>query len=298
MKKGILTRFFALTIFISLFACSSNDDEETEELRDFNEQASADDLLIREFLSTHTYNYEDFSASNNDIEFQMDTLAGESANKTPLIDLVTSQQVTVNTTEGESIQHTLYYVVARQGSRLEDRSSIVDSVYLSYRGKLLDNSIFDESVIPIWFDNTAVITGFRYGVSQFAPGSFTQNQDGTIDFQSFGQGAFFLPSGLGYYGNARTGIPAYSPLIFSVNVYTTNQADHDYDGILSIDEDVDGDGNPFNDDTDGDDIPNYADIDDDGDGINTIAEYDKDGDGIPDDTDGDGIPDYLDDDNN
>ena len=30
----------------------------------------------------------------------MDTLAGESANKTPLIDLVTSQQVTVNTTEG------------------------------------------------------------------------------------------------------------------------------------------------------------------------------------------------------
>ena len=103
---------------------------------------------------------------------------------------------------------------------------------------------------------------------------------------------------MGYYGNARTGIPAYSPLIFSVNVYTTNQADHDYDGILSIDEDVDGDGNPFNDDTDGDDIPNYADIDDDGDGVNTIAEYDKDGDGIPDDTDGDGIPDYLDDDNN
>ena len=101
------------------------------------------------------------------------------------------------------------------------------------------------------------------------PRSFTQNQDGTIDFQSFGQGAFFLPSGLGYYGNARTGIPAYSPLIFSVNVYTTNQADHDYDGILSIDEDVDGDGNPFNDDTDGDEIP-LADIDDDGDG-NTIA---------------------------
>ena len=94
--------------------------------------------------------------------------------------------------------------------------------------------------------------------------------------------------------NAQSSIPAYSPLIFSLNVYTTNQADHDADGILSFDEDVDGDGNPFNDDTDGDGIANFADIDDDGDGVYTINEYDTDGDGTPDDTDGDGIPDYLD----
>ena len=297
MKKGIHTLLLFSFLSFALIGCSSNDDEETEEQRDFAEQAADDDLLLREFLSTHTYNYEDFSSANSPVEFEVDTLAGDAANKTPLIDLVERREVTVNTTDGQSIDHTLYYIVARQGSRLEDRTSIVDSVYLTYHGKLLDGSVFDETTVPIWLDNTSVITGFRYGVSEIAPGTYTQNDDGTIDFENFGQGTFFLPSGLGYFANARTGIPAYSPLYFSVNVLTTNQADHDLDGILSIDEDVDGDGNPFNDDTDGDDIPNYADFDDDGDGVNTIAEYDKDGDGVPDDTDGDGIPDYLDNDN-
>lgn len=298
MKKGVITLSFLMATALLFNACSSNDDDEAPEQRDFTEQAAADDLLLREFLSTHTYNYEDFTGQNGGVEIQFDTLAGDNANKIPLIDLVQSQQVAVGTNEGETIEHTLYHLVARQGIRIEDRSSIVDSVYLTYRGRLLEGSIFDETTVPVWLDNTSVITGFRYGVSEIAPGTYEQNDDGTIDFLNFGQGAFFLPSGLGYYGNARTGIPAYSPLIFSVSILTTNQTDHDFDGILSINEDVDGDGNPFNDDTDGDNIPNYADGDDDGDGVNTIAEYDSDGDGLPDDTDGDGIPDYLDNDNN
>jgi hypothetical protein len=77
--------------------------------------------------------------------------------------------------------------------------------------------------------------------------------------------------------------------------------DDDGDGILSVDEDLDGDGNPNNDDTDGDGIPNYLDNDDDNDGILTgsseegVEDEDLDGDGDPtnDDTDGDTIPDYL-----
>ncbi len=72
-------------------------------------------------------------------------------------------------------------------------------------------------------------------------------------------------------------------------------ADDDGDGVLTVDEDLDGDGDPTNDDTDGDGIPNYLDADDDGDGIDT-ADEDANGDGDPtnDDSDGDGIPDYLD----
>nr|WP_246615885.1 hypothetical protein [Aquimarina litoralis] len=74
--------------------------------------------------------------------------------------------------------------------------------------------------------------------------------------------------------------------------------DDDGDGIDTINEDVDGNGNPRDDDTDGDGIPNYLDIDDDGDEINTINENpDPNDDGSPNDamdTDNDGIPDYLD----
>lgn len=71
--------------------------------------------------------------------------------------------------------------------------------------------------------------------------------------------------------------------------------DDDGDGVDTIDEDLDGDGNPANDDTDGDGIPNYLDNDDDGDGILSIFEdVNADGDLTNDDTDGDGTPNYLD----
>ena len=108
---------------------------------------------------------------------------------------------------------------------------------------------------------------------------------------------FFIPSALGYYAQSILTIPQYSPLVFTVALHKVNQADHDNDGILSINEDPDGDGNPFNDDTDEDRIPNYRDSDDDGDGTLTKKEYDRDGDGVPDDDDKDGTPDYLDEDN-
>ncbi len=73
--------------------------------------------------------------------------------------------------------------------------------------------------------------------------------------------------------------------------------DNDTDGIPNIFENFNGDidGNLDDDDTDGDDIPNYLDDDDDGDGILTINEA-KDENGNPIDSDGDGQVDYLDDD--
>ncbi len=98
--------------------------------------------------------------------------------------------------------------------------------------------------------------------------------------------------------------------------------DDDGDGVSTLDEDVDGDGNPVNDDPDGDGIPAFLDFDEpnipdtdtDGDGITDYQELDlgssptladTDGDGVddgvelgdlgnPTDSDGDGIIDVLD----
>ena len=61
---------------------------------------------------------------------------------------------------------------------------------------------------------------------------------------------------------------------------TLNKTDHDNDTVLTIYEDIDGDSNFDNDDTDSDTIPNYYDPDDDGDGVLTKDEYDVDGDGL------------------
>jgi hypothetical protein len=86
----------------------------------------------------------------------------------------------------------------------------------------------------------------------------------------------------------------------STAIITTILTEDDNDGILASLEDINGDGNLDNDDTDGDGIPNYLDFDDDGDNVPTISENpDPNDDEVLDDaqdTDGDLIPDYLDDD--
>ncbi|MEM7132615.1 MAG: SdrD B-like domain-containing protein [Chloroflexota bacterium] len=92
--------------------------------------------------------------------------------------------------------------------------------------------------------------------------------------------------------------------------------DGDFDGANDVTEDLNGDGDPYNDDTDGDGEPDFLDRDDDNDGTPTgpnllaeppepvaidqngriVTHEDRNGNGDPtdDDTDGDLIPDYLD----
>jgi hypothetical protein len=78
----------------------------------------------------------------------------------------------------------------------------------------------------------------------------------------------------------------------------TTLVEDDNDGILAALEDINGNGDLEDDDTDGDGLPNYIDADDDGDNILTTNENpDPNSDGSlvdSQDTDGDSIPDYLD----
>ena len=299
LRNQFMNKFtiYLILTFTLLLSCNKDDDN-TIEIRDYSEQVVIDEQTIEEYLKSHYYNYEDFNSSNSfevDIKVRIDTITDATANKTPLFDQVKIKTINVSDSDGIETPHKLYYIIAREG--IISNPSIVDSVYITYKGMLTDNSIFDERKYPAWLDLANSLQGFREGVSELKSGEFKQNSNGTIQYSSYGVGLFFLPSGIGYFENTTSNIPEYSPLIFSVSLMTSNPTDHDSDGVLSINEDIDGDGSPFYDDTDNDNIWNMYDADDDGDGTLTINELDKNNDQIIDDTNNDGIPDYLDPDN-
>lgn len=292
--------------YINYFCCilltfplvlSCDEDNGPEPIRDVQVQTQDDDEALVNFLQSHFYNYEDFQddPDNYKIEILIDTIAGDNADKTPLWDQVQTKTIELTDRNDNKIQNKMYFLVAKEG--IGEKPSIVDSTFVTYKGMLLNKNVFDSRDFPLWFDLTEVIRGFREFLPELRAGEHTLNIDGTYEFDHFGQGLFFIPSTLGYYSNVQSSIPRYSPLIFSIALHKVNPTDHDNDGILSINEDPDGDGDPFNDDTDEDRVPNYRDADDDGDGTLTKKEYDRDRDGIPDDDDNDGIPDYLDQDN-
>ena len=302
-----------LTAFL-VFSCDNDDDDTPEPIppRDRGEVAIEDDQALIDYLSTHFYNYEDFENPSEDFnyEIEIDTISGDNANKTPIIE---SDKLITKVVNNQGVDQQLYVLKVREGAG--EKPKFTDSTFVTYEGQLLNDNVFDSNLkTPIWFSLVAyftrnasgsfaprggAITGFSEGLQEFGGASnFSVNADNTIEWTNdYGIGAIFMPSGLAYFNNPPSiSIPAYAPLIFKINMFRVNEADHDLDGIPSFMEDLDGDGDIFNDDSDGDGIPNHSDSDDDGDGTPTRDEITINEDGTISFTDSnsDGTPDYLD----
>jgi len=303
LNKLFIIGVLAITFLIS---CKKDDknDIETVPPRDRGEQAIDDDEAILAYLQTHFYNAEDFQnpAANFNYIVNFDTITGDNANKTPIID---SDLLTTKTVRKDSIDYTIYILKIREGAG--DKPTFADSTFQNYKGELLNQDLFDNTANPVWFDHPGTLTQANPGIAvvaltqamlEFGEASgFSVNEDNTVSWNNdFGIGAVFLPSGLGYFNASPPAIPIYSPLIFSFQLYGVNEADHDRDGIPSYMEDLDGDGILYNDDTSASRIPNYLDADDDADGTPTREEIIINEDGsieFP-DTNSNGTPDYLD----
>lgn len=297
-----LNKFLILNLIFGmvLFSCEKDDDgPKAEPPRDRGEQDIADQEALQDYLETHFYNYEDFENPSEGFDYNLvlDTIDAANSDKTPLIE---STNLEKKTFTFRGVDYDFYVLKVRQG--VGQQPTFADSAFVSYRGELLNQTEFDASTNPVWFDLTQTIPGFSQALPEFQGASgFEVLPDNTVEWNNdYGIGAVFLPSGLGYFNNPTPSVPAYSPLVFTFNLLGVNQADHDRDGIPSFMEDLNNDELVQNDDTDGDGAPNYLDRDDDGDFIPTREEvlFNEDGTikSFP-DKDNDGTPDYLDPDN-
>ncbi len=288
-----------LTLFLGIFgilclvsSCEPERRGIVQPPRDYSQQRATDNDSLLSFMKRWSYNYEDYANSMNEnkrITFRIDTLK---EGKTPIFERVEEFTLKVKDSDGNFHDHTAYILPLREG--VGTSPTVADSVFVTYKGMLLNQSKFDERTSPIWFESISVVKGFGALMPYIKKAaSPTVNTDGTYSFSGFGSAAVFMPSALGYYNRIQNKIPSYSPLIFAVDLYTYNTTDHDGDSVPTHLEDVNKDGY-FEDDTDNDGVPNYRDADDDNDKVLTRNEYDVDGNGIPDDSDNDGTPDYLD----
>ena len=301
-----LNRFFltGLLIAVTVMSCKDDDDNNQEMIpdRDRDEVEQEDQEALAEYLDTHFYNYEDFENPEEGFDYSIviDTIAGANSDKTPL----SESGLIEKTFNFEEVDYTVYILKIREGEG--DRPKFSDDIYINYKGETLNRSVFDQSVVPMWFNLvyehanvSASIPGFQAVFTEFRTASGHElNPDNTVRWNDdYGVGAAFLPSGLGYFSRSPGGgIPAYSPLVFSFKLMQMNEADHDGDGIPSWMEDLNENGDLFDDDTDGDGYPNFMDPDDDGDQYPTRDEIIIHEDGTIEltDSNNDGTPDYLD----
>lgn len=298
IKNIIVAIFFACL----LYACGDDN------LRvnpfasvDHESLAVSDNDSIVKFLTNHYY------------DADVDSVKLLVPGKIALIDDTPKLKI-MDITENE-IDYKLYVYVSKEGdagsSPDKGFPTKLDSVFVKYAGRTMSGSSFsdvdfDRNTVGSWFNLLSVIKGWSYGYTKLKGGELKKDPstggvfNGPITYLNGGKGVLFIPSGLAY--------PSSNTQNYSSNLVDTNlffyidlldlvpNTDHDNDGVASIDEDLDKDGDIFNDDTDGDGFPNYFDMDDDGDGVLTRNE-DTNNDGDPtndfNDPNNGTLPDYL-----
>ena len=309
---------FLFAILLLGFSCGDDDDDGVIQVpeADRTEQQVIDNDSLVTFLQSH---YVDASLLTNNStillnEIEINQLPEDGELPNPDQNSLLFDMVETLTTTYFDVEYEYYILKINQGGS-ENSPNFSDKVRVSYEGTLMDDTVFDSSSTPVDFDLTSTIAGWGRVLPEYNNAEdFVINSDGTVTYNNPGIGIMFLPSGLGYYSAAAGSVPVYSNLIFKFKVFQSEVNDHDFDNVPSHLEDLNGDYDLTNDDTDEDTFADFVDSDDDNDGTLTIDEdlepdsdltVDRDGDGDPtndigdgdptnDDTDGDGIPNYLD----
>ena len=282
--------FTLLLTSVVLFSCNK-DDNKTSSVppRDYTEQYAADIDSIEQYLKTHYL-------TPVEVDSRLDIIIKPIPNPNPegFVSIWENEEYPLqsktfksdlrnsNLVDGrieDPVDYKVYYLMLSEG--VGERAKTIDSTFVSYRGwTLTDNAQFDIRNAPTWFTYPQIaatevisIPGFRLFTSLLKPGNATiDEQTGVINYSDYGSGVVFIPSGLGYFNRPSGDIPVYAPLAFTVRLHALEERDHDRDGVLTKYEDTNGDGDFYNDDTDGDGLPDFLDVDDDGDGFLTRVE--------------------------
>ena len=281
MKKinNLVLTLLGITFMVS---CGNDDDTAEFVLRDRQEVYDENILEIESYLQSNTM----FLDANDDVTVS-EIASGSTATSIwdqtdyPLQYItVTNDSRADFSTSGrveDPVSYKLYYAIINEGGGVTPAA--VDSTFTSYKGWNMSNETFDSNPNGIWFSfpdaSITSISGFRQALGQIKTAeSITQDPvSGQVSYVDYGNIVVFIPSGLAYFStSASTSIGSYAPIAFQIKLYGNKQRDHDRDRVLSNNEDLNANGDFFDDDTDGDGIPDFLDYDDDGDNVLTKTE--------------------------
>ena len=282
MNKFRLYFILFCSVFI-LFSCNKADSVTPVPVRAYDVQYAADIAIIKDYLNTHYLDY-----TNNEVTISKIT---DPTTQIKMMDYLNSPsypKLLVKEVVSNDITYEIYYFKLRADyesgvapTKADEVLTAYDGHYLSYKTEIVDEvstttllaTQFEYTPFPSLFLRMDLsVRGWREIMPLFKAGQKVDVSGEPTSYTDFGAGVIFIPSGLGYFNLAQAGIPSYSPLVFSFKLYDVKHTDIDGDGILSNDEDLLGDGDFTNDDTDGDGVQNLYDIDDDGDSYLTKNE--------------------------
>ena len=281
MTRFIKSLGFAALV-LTLANCKKDDDVKIQPPRDRTEVYIENNTAIETFLKTQSITVTEEGISFDKVsEGSSDAIWSQTAYPLQSVVMKNDTRVDKDITKRiqDDVEYKVYYMIIQEGGG--EHPVTYDDVFSAYVVYDLDHNKIEEGKYGFWSSfpqvlnakNPEIISGYRQILTKIKTATgVNENPDGTYTFQNPGRVIVFLPSGLAYFNNGKGAIGAYKPIVFDIKLIQKKEMDHDNDGILTKYEDVNGNGDIWDDDTDGDGKPNFLDVDDDADGKTTREE--------------------------
>lgn len=271
------------------------------ELRDPEEVKVENTEQIEAFLETHFYELEDSPTNPNFKIFKFDTIAGDNSNETPISesDLLSFKEVTQRNIEYKLYYLTLREGNLEERKPTFADSTLITYQGTSISNTIFDASPnpiwFDLTQSVRGFYELMVELRGASGFIENDDGTVTFNDDFGMGVVFVPAGLGYYAEAPSSYEPIIFSVQLYKSKESDHDLDGIPSYLEDLNENGRVDDPRDGD--DIGDDFDGDGLPNFVDPDDDGDGVLTIDEISDDEGNIispyP-DNDGDGTPDYLD----
>ena len=226
---------------LGLYSCKKSEDN-GEKIREMTEVIPENDQAIQAYIKSH------YCELDNDGNIVLGAVG--STGKTSIWDRadLKRKELRVLDQHNNYITNTMYYVILREGNG--QQATVADRSFVLYKAESLDGKVYDDGNLFVsrnWMDllgteasvyRGGTVIGFREAVAMLkaSASAITEQSNGKLVAPTDGGvGVFFMPSGITYY-TCTSNIPAYTPLIFEINLLKTERYDHDGDGIPSINE--------------------------------------------------------------
>ena len=226
---------------LGLYSCKKSEDN-GEKIREMTEVIPENDQAIQAYLKSH------YCELDNDGNIVLGAVG--STGKTSIWDRadLKRKELRVLDQHNNYVTNTMYYVILREGNG--QQATVADRSFVLYKAESLDGKVYDDGNLFVsrnWMDllgteasvyRGGTVIGFREAVAMLkaSTSAITEQSNAKLVAPTDGGvGVFFMPSGITYY-TGTSNIPAYTPLIFEINLLKTERYDHDGDGIPSINE--------------------------------------------------------------
>ena len=224
---------------LGLYSCKKSEDN-GEKIREMTEVIPENDQAIQAYLKSH------YCELDNDGNIVLGAVG--STGKTSIWDRADLKRKDLRVLDQHNnyVTNTMYYVILREGNG--QQATVADRSFMLYKAESLDGKVYDDGNLFVsrnWMDllgteasvyRGGTVMGFREAVAllKASASTITEQSNGKLVAPTDGGvGVFFMPSGITYYTGTST-IPAYTPLIFEINLLKTESYDHEGDGITSI----------------------------------------------------------------